>query len=119
MWYLTLSGPDRETVTYELGNDPDDAAALVPAAKAHAGFPPGVQLESQDHARLWRVDPIPGRLVPVAELDPLLGAAYAALELSAAQDGAKAAAMSALRQLDGPAMRELLLDLADQLKETE
>lgn len=131
MWYLHLTNPDGEMFTYELGTDAAAAAALVPAAKAHAGFPQNDPLGSPWNARLAQImAPLPddgaeieGVVVPgTLVTDPLdleAGEAYAAAEAAAAMAGATVQATIALAQLDGRHLRKLLLDMAQSLGEND
>jgi hypothetical protein len=131
MWYLILTNPNRDTITYELGEDAIRAAELVPAAKAHAGFPHNAPLESEWTARLAPYQAavpadgediegviVPGTLVRAA-LDQVAGAAYAAAEAAAAQAGARTQATAALAQLDAASLRAVLLDMAASLDVAE
>lgn len=115
MWYLTLTQPGR-VACYALGNDANKAAGLVPAAKAHAGFPTNVAWDGADFvAQLSESDEPPADLVDV-DLRPRHGAEYAKRELAERLADVKATALAALGELNEAELREVLLAHAETLK---
>jgi hypothetical protein len=113
--YLTLYRPDQDTVTYRLAEDYDEAVRLVPAAKAHAGFPLHVGADSPYRAHLIRMD---GDVLDV-DLSEADGAGYAERESAAADEAArrsaKAQVAAGLGHLDQDALREVLAEALAKL----